>query len=188
MTFRPLLLVLGLGLTASGCYDDDYDYPPVYDEGVVAVCEAGVVVAGIDRGGFLDLEPGRGAGAIVEYAGEGAWRVAVTCDTALSGYDCLWDLEVTPIDAPIIELMPEGLEDRDSLGRFVLPADMETVGFVSETATDLDAFTLVTDPGAGLRVDALLDGACAGPFVSWIEESDVVASRTQVMDIHPLEP
>jgi len=187
MTLRPLPLVLALGLAASGCYDDD-DYSPVYDEGVVPLCQAGVVVAGIDRGGFLDLDPGGGAGAIVEYAGDGLWRVTVTCDTNLSGYDCLWDLEVTPIDAPIITLAPDGLEDRDSLGRFVLPAEMEKVGFVADTASDLDGFTLETEPGAGLRVDALLDGSCAGPFVSWIEESDVVASTTQVMDIHPLEP
>jgi hypothetical protein len=147
-----------------------------------------VLVAGIDRGGYLELDPGRGAGATVEYAGDGFWRIAVTCDTELTGYGCLWDIEVTPLEAELGSVAPEGLERRDSLDRFFFEPGIETVAFVSETGSDIDAFTLETAPGTGVRVDALLDGACAGPFVSWIEYDEIVGSPTQAVDLYPLEP
>jgi hypothetical protein len=151
-------------------------------------CDPGVVVADIDRAAFLELDAGQFAQASIEYAGDGFWRVAVSCDTEASGYLCFWDLVVSPIDAPLLAVEEEGLEAADTATPFFRAPGVEAVHFLTETSFDVDAFTLETDPGAGLRVDAVLDDACAGPYLSWSENGVVVGSPTQVTEIYPLEP
>jgi hypothetical protein len=179
-------LLLPLALFAAGCGHGHDDVIYVDDYG--SICDPGVVTADIDSGVLLDLDAGRYAQASVEYAGDGFWRVAVSCDTLQSGYRCFWDLVVSPIDAPLDSVEAEGLEPEDGASIFFRAPGVEAVRFTTETTYDVDAFTLATDPGAGLRVDVLLDDACAGPYLSWSEHGVVVGSPTQVTELYPLEP
>src|SRR5689334_18890375 len=79
---------------ASGCYaNDPIDYDPMY-------CQPGSEDASIDTGGILILDPGR-VGATAEYLGDGAWRFATACDTAITDIRCDWQLTVTPLDGVI---------------------------------------------------------------------------------------
>jgi len=182
---RRLLLPLAL-FAATGCDAGDDDVIYVSDYG--SVCEPGVVVADIDRAAFLELDAGHYAQASIEYAGDGFWRVAVSCDTEASGYRCYWDLVVSPIDAPLGAVDAEGLESEDDVSTFFRAPGVEAVHFLTQTSLDVDAFTLQTDPGAGLRVDVVLDDECAGPYLSWSENGAVVGSPTQVTELYPLEP
>jgi hypothetical protein len=184
MTLR-LLLPLAL-LAIAGC-DDGHD-DVVYVDDDSPFCDSGVLTADIDRGGYLELDPGYYAQASIEYAGDGFWRIAVSCDTVDSGYRCFWDMVVSPIDAPLDSVETEGLEPEDGAEIYFRAPGVEAVGFTTDTTYDVDAFTLATAPGAGLRVDALLDGACAGPYLSWSENGEVVGSPTQVTELYPLEP
>lgn len=184
MTMRRLLLPLVF--LAAGCHDGPDEVIYIDDTG--SLCEPGVVTADIDPGVFLELDAGYYAQASVEYAGDGFWRVAVSCDTVDSGYGCFWDMVVSPIDAPLDSVEPEGLEVEDGLTTFFRAPGVEAARFTTETTYDVDAFTLATDPGAGLRVDVLLDDACAGPYLSWSENGVVVGSPTQVTELYPLEP
>lgn len=183
---RRFFLAPLLFLAAAGC-DSGHD-EVVYIDDYGSLCEPGVVTADIDRAVFLELDAGYYAQASVEYAGDGFWRVAVSCDTADSGYRCFWDMVVSPIDAPLDLVEAEGLEAEDSATTFFRAPGVEAVHFMADTAYDVDAFTLATDPGAGLRVDVLLDDACAGPYLSWSENGEVVGSPTQVTELYPLEP
>jgi hypothetical protein len=178
-------LILPFALVAAGCYGghDDVIYVEDYP-----LCEPGVVTADIDRAAFLELDAGYYAQASVEYAGDGFWRVAVSCDTAVSGYGCFWDMIVSPLDAPLDFVETEGLESTDDVSTFFRAPGVEAVRFTTETTYDVDAFTLATDPGAGLRLDVLLDDTCAGPYLSWSENGSVVGSPTQVTELYPVEP
>ncbi len=190
MTSRAGAALLVAAL-ATGCYGDHdsgghhsgYD-DGYYDDG----CAPGILQTDIDRSGFLDLDPGLGAGATVEYAGGGFWRFAVSCDTFYSGLPCEWDLIVSTIDAELSDVAPEGLEPSDSLARFVGDPDPNAVQLLTTTGDDIDAFTLQTEPGAGVSVDVLLDGACGGTYVSWLAGDEIVASDAQVTELFPLDP
>jgi hypothetical protein len=46
----------------------------------------------IDTGAELELDAGKGVGLLMEYLGDGEWRVRTSCDTRRSGYDCDWDI------------------------------------------------------------------------------------------------
>jgi hypothetical protein len=82
----------------------------------------------------------------------------------------------------------EGVESTDDVSTFFRAPGVEAVRFTTETTYDVDAFTLATDPGAGLRLDVLLDDTCAGPYLSWSENGSVVGSPTQVTELYPVEP
>jgi hypothetical protein len=170
-------LLLGSAVLAAGCYtDDDYYYDPMH-------CEPGVEEASIDTGGILILDPGR-VGATAEYLGDGAWRFATACDTALTGVRCNWRIRVAPLDGVVRSFAPETLEVDDELF-----ADAEGgVNFDALSDIDLDAFTLETTPGATVRVHVALDGACGGPFFFWLEDEALLAGVTPSVELTPSEP
>lgn len=118
--------------------------------------------ATIDTDQGLDVEPGAGAGAFIEYASGGNYRVTTSCD--VQGGSCAWDLLVTPLDGATIDaISPLDLESDDSLS-----TGAGQVRFVASTGSDFDGFTLQTDPGAAIEVDALLDGGAANRFLFWV--------------------
>jgi hypothetical protein len=57
----------------------------------------------------------------------------------------------------------------------------------STTGADIDAFTILTTPGAGMRVNARLGSACAGPYLFWTEKGAVQRSSTNPTDLFPSE-
>jgi hypothetical protein len=183
-------LFLRLGLAApvalSGCYASDIGPSPDYS---VQECSSGIALESIDTGQVLVLDPGVGAGATVEYLGNGAWRFATACDTSYSGNACHWQLSVTPEDgASISDFAPEGLEGDDSLGFSSDGAPGDGVSFDGVDDYDLDGFVLDATPGATLEISVKLDGACGGPFMGWIQGGQVVTGLSQVNDLTPTAP
>jgi hypothetical protein len=53
---------------------------------------------------------------------------------------------------------------------------------------DIDGFTLETTPGATLRVDVSLDGACGGPFFFWLDRDEALAGITPRVELTPSAP
>jgi hypothetical protein len=185
-------LVLGFSVLSIGCEAETvycpHCYPYYPPSGPAQTCAGGVDEAGIDTEGLLDLEPGEGVGATVEYLGEGGWRFAVTCDTLITGASCNWRLLVAPIDGTIDGFEAEELELEDLIERFPTTAgssDEDGVLLDSITDTEYDAFAVQATPGTGVTVTATLDGYCAGPYVFWLEDGEVVHSHTASTDLFP---
>ena len=161
-----LALLLAAPLGACGYGNDSHHYHDDYaDDGVGPVVECGELVeAVIDADEALDVEPGAGAGAFIEYESGGTYHITTSCDAVESG-ECYWDILVTPLDnAPVLALSPLDLEDDDSLSL----AQASSVRLLAYTDTDFDGFTLQTDPGTALRFDVLLDQGCGNRYLFWV--------------------
>ncbi len=165
---RSLLAILfALPLVACGYgghsrhhdYDDD-DYEP----GTGGSGSQTVEEALIDVDQLLDVEPGDGAGAFIEYETGGYYHVTTSCDAAENGA-CYWDIVVVPLDdAPVLAATPLDLESDDSLS---ITAGNQ-LRLVATTGKDFDGFSFQTEPGAAVRVDVLLDDAPANPYLFWV--------------------
>lgn len=179
-----------LALGTGGCYDDDAVY--YYDDGSYgdSQCAPGFDQFGIDAGPTLDLDPGVGAGVTAEYLGDGAWRFAAACDTAISGYPCTWDILVSAVEGEIQGFKSESLERSDVLDWSPSTQDgpADAARLVATTDVDLDAFTLDATPGATLDVDVILDGQCGGTYLHWMNAGRVVNAHTQAVDLTPSAP
>lgn len=159
----PLAVACGYG-------DHDHRY---YDDGYAGNNTGGsststpsgnVEQATIDADELLDVEPGDGAGAFIEYESGGTYHITTSCDVA-GGVDCAWDIVVTPLDgAPLESLTPVDLEKDDT----VTIGSPNAVRLVASTGRDFDGFSFKTDPGAAIEVDALLDDAPANRFLFWV--------------------
>jgi hypothetical protein len=141
-------------------HHDGYYYGDGYDYGA----ETGTIEQATIDVTDHELEPpppGTGAGAFIEYESGGTYRVTTSCD---SQGDCAWDIVVMPLgDAALKGASPVDLENSDSLTLGSNQAQL-----VAYTGREYDGFTVETDRGAGIRFDALLDGAPGNRFVYWI--------------------
>jgi hypothetical protein len=192
MTFphRPLSLVaLLLALPTVGCgyggrdhhhdyYDDDYE--PSNGGSTSQTIEQ----ATIDVDQLLDVEPGDGAGAFIEYEAGGNYHVTTSCDVAENG-DCYWDIVVMPLDdSPVANVTPIDLESDDSLSF----GAGNQLRLVAVTEDDFDGFSFQTEAGAAIRVDALLDDAPANPYLFWVGDGALRAGApSNPIDLVPSE-
>lgn len=136
-------------------YDDGYGQPPPSPDVTIEQ-------ATIDTDETLDVDPGVGAGAFIEYASGGTYRITTSCDAANG--DCYWDIVVTPLDrATLQSVAPIDLESDDSVSLGGNQARL-----VAFTTSDFDGFTLETEPGAAIEVDALLDNGAANRYLFWV--------------------
>jgi hypothetical protein len=120
--------------------------------------------AAIDTDQLLEIQPGDGAGAFIEYETGGFYHVTTSCDVGQGG-DCYWDIVVTPLaDAALLSVSPFDLEGDDS----VVLGSGNQVRLVAKTGKDLDGFSFQTDPGAAIEVDALLDNAAGNRYLFWV--------------------
>lgn len=166
---RPLPLAL-LTLLLEGCtynsHDDnaaDDGYYDGYGGGSASVACGELEESLIDTDEALEVEPGVGAGAFIEYEAGGSYRISTSCEVSEGG-PCSWDIVVTPLEgAGIASLAPSGLEQDDAL-----TTDGTSIQLLATTEDDLDGFTLQTEPGAAIRFDALLDGGCANRYLFWV--------------------
>ncbi|MBI3204109.1 MAG: hypothetical protein HYZ29_21415 [Myxococcales bacterium] len=141
----------------------------------------------IDTGATLaEIEPGQGAGAFVEYEQGGKWRVFTACDTAITDYDCPWDIIVAVDEkSELVDFAAEGLEGSDS----VAWRTSSGVRMVATNTLDFDGFTFETTPGATVRVDVYLDDAPAPAYIYWVGDGGLhQGSPTNPIDLTPSEP
>jgi hypothetical protein len=151
-------------------------------------CRPDVDSGDVDTDALLDLDPGYGVGATVEYTAGGTWRIAVACDSLLTGYVCNWTVLVASIDGTIDGYEPEGLDDEDFVERYPTRSDsMEEDGVFLDaiTADGIDAISVFATPDAGLSVTVDIDGHCAGPYLFWLDGGDVRSSTTNTTELFP---
>jgi hypothetical protein len=170
-TLRPRsLIALMLALPAAACgygnHDRHHDYDDDYYPGTGGSPSVVVEEATIDVDQLLDVEPGDGAGAFIEYETGGLYHITTSCDAADNGA-CYWDIVVMPLDdAPVTNVTPRDLEADDSLSF----GAGNQLRLVASTGKDFDGFSFQTDPGVAIRIDALLDDAPANPYLFWVGE------------------
>lgn len=161
-------------------HDDGYNYPD--DAGVT--CGEDVEEASIDVDELLDVDAGVGAGAFVEYEAGGIYHITTSCDSD-NGSDCLWDIVIQPLVGTIASAAPLDLEGDDSLS---FGAD-DQLRLVAYTGRDFDGFTVQTEPGASLRVDALLDNACGNRYLFWVGDGALHSGApSNPVDLVPSAP
>ena len=164
-TSRLLFALASAPLVAACGYGDHHMHDGYYDNPSQSPGPSATVEeASIDADASLDIEPGGGAGVFVEYEAGGLYHVTTSCDAAASGA-CYWDVVVTTLDrATVQSVSPVDLESDDSLSF----GAGNQVRIVAYTDQDFDGFTLQTDPGAAIQLDALLDNAPANRFMFWV--------------------
>lgn len=190
---RPLAAWLALMAPASlalgACVAPD---PPHGEEtGETALPPVAELV--IDGGAELALQAGQGIAVGVEYAGGGLWSVTTSCDTALTGLSCTYDLIISTDElSPITDYGGDMLDDDD---RLIAPDRFALAG-AFETDDDLDAFGFTTSPGATVRVSALLYDPEGGwdwredpRIISWVGHGGVHrGAPTNPVDLTPDGP
>jgi hypothetical protein len=163
LTVAAVLPACGYGDSRRHGYDDDY-YEPAPEQPTGPIEEAI-----IDADQLLDVEPGEGAGAFIEYESGGTYHVTTSCDVT-SGVDCLWDIVITPLDgAPVLNVSPFDLELDDSLTF----GEVNRLRLIAYTGDDFDGFTFQTEPGAAVEVDVLLDDGAGNKFLFWVGDGAV---------------
>jgi hypothetical protein len=126
--------------------------------------------AGVDTGAELEITAGEGVGAFFEYLDDGVWRVTTTCDTPVSGNECLWDVFVSVSgDGALGDFGGQGLEAGDAMGF----EDNGVFHFLTVTTDDTDAMMIDATPGAPVVFEVYLDGYCASPYMFWIGDGAV---------------
>jgi hypothetical protein len=150
-------------VSGSGCVVDDRRRP--YDNGSYVGSSGGysptcppaspsIAQTEIQTGIGLSATPGTGAATNLEYLGNGAWHIFVTCDTLIYGYACAFDVTARTVDgSPIQAITTDGDDPAGPLGG-------DTAALRSSTTTEIDGMHFVTAPGTSVRVTSLLDG-CA---------------------------
>jgi hypothetical protein len=190
--FRPLLIIFGSCLlVACGYGDGDSHHEHRFDgdywdsDNLYGSCgDAEAAIIDTDR--QLEVEPGVGAGAFIEYEAGGTYRISTACDTATYGEECSWDIVVSLLDgAELVSMAPLDLELDDTL----LFGEAGSVRLLTLTGEDSDGFTLQTEPGASIRFDALLDDGCAERFIFWVGDDALHnGAPSSVLDLTPSEP
>jgi hypothetical protein len=191
LVFAPLT-ALAVAFGSAGCEAETVHYPvyvvPPPPGPPPVACDSGVDEGDIETNALLELDPGYGVGVTAEYASDGTWRFAASCDWSVYGIPCDWSVLVAPIDGTIDGYDPEGVEDDDIIERYpTRPGVKEEDGvlLVATTHEDLDAFVVFATPDAGLTVSVEIDGNCAGPYLYWVEDGAVRTSSTYYTDLYP---
>jgi hypothetical protein len=173
----PLLVGCGYG---DGSDRHDHDYIVDVDVSCGDVIEEST----IDTDELLDVDAGAGAGTFVEYEAGGTYHITTSCD-ADNGGDCYWDILVRPLEGALVSAAPADLEADDSLS---FGAD-DSLRLVAYTGRDFDGFTIQTEPGAALEVDALLDNACGNRYLFWVGDGALHSGApSNPIDLVPSEP
>jgi hypothetical protein len=188
---RPAALsALGLAaslvaLTVSACgYGDGSGRDHHYYSDEPISCSDVIEQSTIDTDELLDVDAGDGAGAFIEYEAGGVYHVTTSCDSD-NGGECYWDIIVRPLKGPVVSAAPLDLEDDDQL-RF--GAD-DTVQLVAATARDFDGFSVEVEPGIGLEVDVVLDGACGNRYLFWVGDGALHSGApSNPIDLIPSAP
>jgi hypothetical protein len=166
-----------LGLTTAGCFfegtvglvddepppvviDDDPPPPPADDPSTIYV----------DANSSMETDPGYGVGLYVQYAEGGYWTVYTSCDTALSGEECAFDVVISPeYGLDLYNVSTQDFEIDDSV-EFYEDGSLHMVVY---TTYGLNGVAFRSEPGASIQVDTFLDGY-ASPEVVYSVSRGVV--------------
>lgn len=163
-------IALSIAVLASACHGEEA--PIAQHSQPVRARVAEVPAVTIDTGSELaDIPLGARAGVFVEYHAGGQWSLLVTCDTDESGEPCRWEVTARPLDGALLAPPVAGsLGSGDDLAW-----DAQGVRLHAKTTTHTDGFSLSTQPGAGLSVEAYLDAEPANSLLRWMQQGVVVS-------------
>jgi hypothetical protein len=148
---------------------------------------ASVAEIAIDTGATMSADPGNGVGVFVQYEAGGFWTVFTTCDTAITGAACDFDILVTGLDSRTQISNVEGfdLETGDTVS---LNSD-GSFQLVTSTTFGMNGIIFDADPGATMEIDILLDGGDR-PELTYVVSDGVVLEGvpTNPIDLTPAIP
>jgi len=180
-----LFATLAAAASLTGCVVGVDPGPDVIvtDPGPVVTTIPEVIV---DQGAQMSADPGRGVGLFVQYQGDGRWDLFSTCDTALSGAACNFDVVVTAAPGDYFS----GVTGTD-LGSAsdVSMEDDGTIRLVTSTDLGTDGVSFDTASGATIEVDVLLDGIPQPAFIFAVSGGVVLNGMpSNVVDFTPDQP
>jgi hypothetical protein len=104
-----------------------------------------------------DLNPGTSVGYFISYESGGHWRLRWTCDSALSGYYCLFDGTVQSTSGDSLSnLAAVSLDGSDDA--WFTDETATAIGFSATATVAADGFDFDSTPGAKVTFDVLIDG------------------------------
>lgn len=168
-----------LGCEFHDRHDDDWDG---YGQ---PACGSTLQGSTIDIDAPLETDLGEGVGLFVEYQAGGRWRFFTTCDTALSDFECYFDVVISSVEpGSFLGLIPEEIESDDTLELI----GQDTLRFRGWTSTDTDGFSVDTEPGGTLQIDLLLDGECGNRYLYWMGDGAIHAGApSNPFELKPVE-
>lgn len=195
-----IAVIAALCAVASGCViEDDSHYvggPSVYGASDTVSCYTPVQSAAagtIDPSMVIDpstvLGPMGGAGAFIEYAPGGHWRIWTACDTARTQQACGWYVTAQTVDGSAIgNVQGESLEPVDRA--YVACGNQAVLDAV--TTNDTDGIDFDAAPGVGVQVYVYLEGQLHPEMIMWADGSASGVIRqgapTDPIDIVPSSP
>ena len=105
---------------------------------------------------------GEGAGVFVEYLTGGQWRIWTSCDTAVSGTGCQFEIRAVAggrIDG--VTAFDTELDDAVEL------YGADTAVFLAYTEMASDEVEILTEAGDSLMLEVVLDGIVAPEYLVW---------------------
>jgi hypothetical protein len=148
---------IGFSTLTTGCVIDPGPGVVYVDTTPVAIPD--VVV---DPGAQMSASPGEGVGLFVQYQGDGRWDLFTTCDTAVTGAACNFDVVISA--DPGVYFSGIVGTDLGPSGSVSLQSD-GSIRLVTDTDFATDGVSFDADAGATIEVDVLLDGVAQPQFI-----------------------
>ncbi len=108
----------------------------------------------VDTNQTLTAAPGKGVGVFIEYQAGGHWHVWWTCDTALTGLPCAFQVGVSVASGAIVNVATEALASGDQITQL----DPTSVQATTITTTAIHGMTFDTAAGSVITLDAQVNG------------------------------
>jgi hypothetical protein len=149
---------------------------PYTDAGLMlgdGAASAHPIKAIIDPNASMLQSPGKGVGVFTQYDTGGHWYVWWTCDTALSGDSCPFNVGISAVGG-IENVVSQGFAGKDALVE--AGADGGDAGTVASFTAETTTTTMVqgvrfdTDPGAVITLSASLGGEYSGSFLFFVQD------------------
>jgi hypothetical protein len=116
----------------------------------------------------------------------GYWTLYTTCDTAVSGTSCNFDILLSA-DARVVLDNVQGA-DLDPSDAITLGTD-GSINLVTDTTYGMNGLTFDADPGAVIEADVLLDGVPQPQFVFVVSDGRLLSGvPTNPVDFAPAAP
>jgi hypothetical protein len=208
---RGIALVASLGVALAACSDSSWgegggggwagggfggtSTETLSDGGLIegdGSASAHPIKAIIDPNASMLQSPGKGVGVFSQYDTGGHWYIWWTCDTALSGDSCPFNVQISAVGG-IENVTSQGFAGKDALIEAGSDAgDAGTVASITAettTTTDVQGVRFDTDPSAVITLSASLGGEYSGSFLFFVQDHLVNGGYKGVLsDPIELEP
>jgi hypothetical protein len=122
----------------------------------------------VDTNKTLGASAGEGVGVFAEYDAGGHWNLSWTCDTAISGQSCNFQINVSVSKGTITGATSNGFADPDTLVTTNAGLTATTT-----TSTTLQGMLFDSDPGAVITLSASLSGEYSGSFLFFVQDGEI---------------